>query len=79
MGVFGSGNPGMAYYRSNLEDPYIVLPSREAASDSEEEAAELHSTDYIIVSGRHEDDVSLLEVGIGSFQVHQVSCQNHGQ
>ena len=60
-GVFGSGNPGMAYYRSNLEDPYIILPSRQAASDSEEEEAELQSTDYVIVSGRHEDDVSLLE------------------
>ena len=62
-GVFGSGNPGMTFYRSNLEDPYIVLPGREAASDSEEEAAELQSTDYVIVSARHEEDVSLLEVG----------------
>ena len=59
-GVFGTGNPGMAYHRSNLEDPYITLA--DSASDSEEQDAQLPPSDYVIVSARHEDDVSLLEV-----------------
>ena len=60
-GVFGTGNPGMAYYRSNLEDPYITLPG-DSGSDSQEEDTQLQPSDFVIVSARHEDDVSLLEV-----------------
>ena len=60
-GVFGTGNPGMAFYRSNLEDPYMTSTRAESASDSQEEDAQLQPSDFVIVSGRHEDDVSLLE------------------
>ena len=62
QGVFGSGNPGMSYYRSNHEDPYITLDSTAGASDSEAEDNELRDTDFIILAARNEDDVSHLEV-----------------
>ena len=60
--IFGSGNPGMSYYKSNLEDPYITLNTVDRASDSEAADDELRETDYVILTARNEDDVSHLEV-----------------
>lgn len=62
QGIFGSGNPGMSYYRSNLEDPYITLRNTAGVSDSEADDNELRDTDYVILAARNEDDVSHLEV-----------------
>lgn len=61
--IFGGGNPGMTYYRSNKEDPYITL------QESDDEASEIDDlafkpTDLIILAARNEDDVSHLEVWV---------------
>ncbi|KAK9811052.1 hypothetical protein WJX73_009420 [Symbiochloris irregularis] len=64
QGVFGGGNPGMSYYKSNHEDPYITLNAVDRASDSEAEDDELRDTDYVILSARNEDDVSHLEAWV---------------
>ena len=61
-GVFGSSNPGMAYYGNNGEDPFIQLSAAKDA-DSEAEDFELRGDDFIILAARNEDDVSHLEVG----------------
>ena len=61
-GVFGSSNPGMAYYGNNDEDPFIQLSAAKDA-DSEAEDFELRGDDFIILAARNEDDVSHLEVG----------------
>ena len=60
-GVFGTGNPGMAYYRSNLEDPYITLADPEAV-ESEGEDYEIRGSDFVLLTAKNEDEVSHLEV-----------------
>ncbi|KAK9820102.1 hypothetical protein WJX72_006156 [[Myrmecia] bisecta] len=65
--IFGSGNPGMAYYRDNDQDPYITLGDQAAGrhEDSEEdEDFALKPTDFLILTARNEDDVSHLEVWV---------------
>lgn len=64
QGIFGSGNPGMSYYKSNVEDPYITLDATAEHSESDAEDNELRETDFIILAARNEDDVSHLEVWV---------------
>ena len=60
-GVFGNSNPGMAYYRTNDEDPYIKLAAVKDV-DSEADDFEIKGDDFLILAARNEDDVSHLEV-----------------
>ena len=85
QGLFGGSNPGMSYYRSNHEDPYITLNAVDKASDSEAEDDELRESDFVILSARNEDDVSHLEVSStpenadlpSSIEAPQLSCPGH--
>ena len=57
--LLGSGNPGMAYYRSNLQDPHMKST---ADNDSEEEDLDVKATDYVMLVARNDEDVSHIEV-----------------
>ena len=67
-GIFGNTNPGMAYYDTNREDPYIQLAAVKDA-DSEAEDFEIRGDDYLLLAARNEDDVSHLEVPFASYTI----------
>jgi periodic tryptophan protein 1 len=55
----GDSKPGLSYYYSNDEDPYITLKED---SDSEVDDFIIRDTDLLLVTARHEDDVSNIDV-----------------
>lgn len=61
--IFGSGPPGMAFYRSNALDPYITEPGNED-DDSEADDYAYKPEDLLILAAKNEDDVSHLEIWI---------------
>lgn len=60
--LFGSGNPGLSYYKSNQQDPNITNQGGE--DDSEAEDFEVQASDFVILAARNEDEVSHIEVWI---------------
>lgn len=60
--LFGSGNPGLSYYKSNHQDPNISHQGGE--DDSEAEDFEVQASDFVILAARNEDEVSHIEVWI---------------
>lgn len=60
--IFGSGNPGMTFYRSNVQDPHIRTAGN--ADDSEAEDFEMQESDFVILAARNEEDISNLEVWV---------------
>ncbi|KAK9826967.1 hypothetical protein WJX74_002048 [Apatococcus lobatus] len=60
--IFGSSNPGMAFYKDNKQDPYMA----QIADDEDSDAGldEVQPDDHLIVTSRSEDDVSYLEVWV---------------
>lgn len=57
----GNSKPGMAFYNTNDEDPYITLKDD---SDSEVDDFTIRETDLLLLSARNEDDVSNIEVWV---------------
>ena len=55
----GDSKPGLSYYHSNDDDPYITLKED---SDSEVNDFVIRDTDLLLLTARHEDDVSNIEV-----------------